>query len=261
MGAGTKILAGCGCLAILTATVVVAGLGLGLFWIKNRAYDLTDGLEAITARTREIDTWERKANAHPYNPPADGIVPERRLRAFLAVRRRVHAVYEDYRDDLEELREQAEGGRTPPSSAAFLALGARAAEMFGDLRLVQVRALAEVGMSEAEYYAIQTAVYLAAGASKTESETGHLPAEAPPKAARQVQKALRAALEAARKERLPGTELIQESDLTALDEALSKAGADGAEALAVPPANVELFRKYEADLEKYAMHGLALLGL
>jgi hypothetical protein len=261
MGAGTKILAGCGCVAILTAVVVVSGLGLGLFWLKDRTYDLTDGLEAIAARTRDIDAWERKANAHPYEPPSDGVVPEPRLRAFLDVRRRVHAVYEDHRDDLEELREHTEARRTPPSSADLLALGARAAEMFGDLRLIQVRALAEVGMSEAEYRAIQTAVYLAAGASKTESETGHLPAEAPPEAARQAREALRAALEAAREKRLPGAEVVQESDLTALEEALSRAAADGAEALAVPPANVELFRKYEADLEKYAMHGLALLGL
>ena len=35
----------------------------------------------------------------------------------------------------------------------------------------------------------------------------------------------------------------------------------GAEALTVPPANVELVRKHEADIEKYAMHGLAFLGL
>jgi hypothetical protein len=261
MGAGTKILAGCGCLAILTATVVVAGLGLGLFWLKDKAYDVTDGLEAITERTREFDAWERKANAHPYERPSDGVVPEPRLKAFLDVRRRVYAVYEGYGDDIVELRERAEGRRPPPSSAELLALGARAAEMFGDLRLVQIRALAEVGMSEAEYHAIQTAVYLAAGASKTESETGRLPAEAPPEAARHVQEALRAALEAARQKGLPGTGRITESDLIDLEEALSKAGANGAEVLAVPPANVELFRKYEDDIEKYAMHGLALLGL
>ena len=33
-------------------------------------------------------------------------------------------------------------------------------------------------------------------------------------------------------------------------------GADGK-----PRANVELFRKYEADIKKYAMHGLAYIGL
>ena len=29
----------------------------------------------------------------------------------------------------------------------------------------------------------------------------------------------------------------------------------------MPKANVELFRKYEADIKKYAMHGLAFIGL
>ncbi len=33
------------------------------------------------------------------------------------------------------------------------------------------------------------------------------------------------------------------------------------DALAVPPQNVTLFRKYEEEIEKYAMHGLAVLGL
>jgi hypothetical protein len=31
--------------------------------------------------------------------------------------------------------------------------------------------------------------------------------------------------------------------------------------LAVPRANVELFRKHEADIKKYAMTGLAMIGL
>ena len=261
MGAGTKILAGCGCLAILTATVLVAGLGVGLYWLKDKAYDVTDGLEAITTRTREIDAWERKANAHPYEPRVDGVVPEPRLKAFLDVRRRVHAVFGEYENDLERLREQAEGRAPPPTSGDLLALGARAAEMFAELRLTQVQGLAEAGMPEAEYYAIQTAVYLAAGASKARSEIGRLPAEAPPEAARRVQEAVRAGLEKARQEGVPGAGGVTESDLRALDEALSRAGASGAEALAVPPANVELFRKYEADIEKYAMDGLALLGL
>ena len=29
----------------------------------------------------------------------------------------------------------------------------------------------------------------------------------------------------------------------------------------VPPANIALFKKYEADLEKYAMGGLEWIGL
>jgi hypothetical protein len=261
MGAGTKILAGCGCLALLTATVVVAGLGVGLHWLRDKAYDVTDGLEAITARTREIDAWEREANAHPYVRRTDGVILESRLRAFLDVRRRVHSVYEGYEDDLLELREQVGGERAPRTSADLLAVGARAAEMFGDLRLAQVRALAEVGMSEAEYYAIRTAVYLAAGASVTQSETGRLPAEALPEAALRAQEALRATVERAQQTGLPGAGEVTDADLNALEETLARAGEGGARALAVPPANVELFRRYEADIERYAMHGLAVLGL
>ena len=55
----------------------------------------------------------------------------------------------------------------------------------------------------------------------------------------------------------------------ALEEAASQAqsGAPSAEdraslrQLDAPKANVELFRRYEADIKKYAMGGLELLGL
>jgi len=44
-------------------------------------------------------------------------------------------------------------------------------------------------------------------------------------------------------------------------EAMEQLGQGAGEALAVPRANVELFRKYEADIKRYAMHGLAFIGL
>ena len=42
---------------------------------------------------------------------------------------------------------------------------------------------------------------------------------------------------------------------------MQQAGKSAGESLHVPRANVELFRKHAADLKKYAMHGLAFLGL
>ncbi len=45
-----------------------------------------------------------------------------------------------------------------------------------------------------------------------------------------------------------------------LQEQVTKLGQDAGQALEVPRANVELFRKYEADIKKYAMHGLAFVG-
>jgi hypothetical protein len=42
---------------------------------------------------------------------------------------------------------------------------------------------------------------------------------------------------------------------------MAELGEDAGQALDVPRANVELFRKHEADIKKYAMHGLAFIGL
>ena len=42
---------------------------------------------------------------------------------------------------------------------------------------------------------------------------------------------------------------------------MTQLGQGAGKALEVPKANVELFRKYEADIKKYAMHGLAFVGL
>jgi hypothetical protein len=257
MGAGTKVLAGCGCLAILATTVLVAGLGLGLFWLKDR----TRGLEKVRTTSQEIDRWEREANAHDWEPPADGVLAEPRVRAFLDVRRRVHEVYETYEDELGQLRKKLEDRTGPPALGDILSTGGTTVEMFEQLRLAQVRALAEAKMPEAEYDSIRNALYVAAAVSRAEGRTGRLPAEAVGEATREVQEAVRAGLEAARREGVPGAGGLSEADLRRLDEALSEAGESGTEALAVPPENVELYRKYETEIDKYAMHGLALLGL
>jgi hypothetical protein len=50
------------------------------------------------------------------------------------------------------------------------------------------------------------------------------------------------------------------SDVRQAEEAASEL-AKTAEDLRVPAANLELFRKHEADIKKYAMSGLALIGL
>jgi hypothetical protein len=133
--------------------------------------------------------------------------------------------------------------------------------VYGELRLAQIKALAEVGMSEPEYDSIQAALYLVVAVAKAESETGHLPAEAVAEATRRMQEAVRSGLEVARREGLPGSGEISEADLRQLEEALARAGSSGSEALAVPPENVALYRRHQADIEKYAMHGLAVLGL
>jgi hypothetical protein len=256
----TRFLAGCGCLSILAVVTLLAAIGLGLFWLTDRAVDLTGSFEGLVTRSDEIEAWAQKANAHPYEPAKDGVLSEERLNTFLAVRRDVHEVYEEHKADLEELHRRVEGGESL-SAAELLTVGVAAVRMYGDLRLAQVRALAEAGMSEREYYAIQTSVYVATGASETAERTGKLPAEAVSDASRQVQKAIRLAIRTAQREGVPGADRIAESDLAKLETGVARVGEGGARTLAVPRANVELVRKHETELDQYAMHGLALLGL
>jgi len=265
MGTGSKIAIGCGCLLLLGATAVVGVVGMGAWWAKKKVTEATGGLERMTARTDEIDRWERKANANAYTAPADGVIPEARFLKFLDTRKRVFAVYERYEADLRELQRKAEKSGDKLSPSELWSAGGKLAEAFGAIRLAQVKALAELGMSENEYRDIQLAVYKSAWASSAETGSGRLPAEAvsesTAEAARQMDEAMRAGLESARKEGVPGAASLSDEDVRKLHEHLAQAGQEAGHALEVPRANVELFRKYEADIKKYAMNGLAFIGL
>jgi hypothetical protein len=262
MGAGTKILAGCGCLTIVAAAALVAGVGLGVFRVRGALDRLAGRVDTLPAAFAEIEAWEKKANAHPWDRRPHGVIPEGRLLKFLEVRRRVNVLYERHKADIEALARRSKpsnGGVLRPSE--ILALGGRTARMFVDLRLAQLRALDQEGMSEPEYRSIQLAVYKAAGAWKSAEQTGRMPAQAVSEATRRVQGAVRSGLEKAREEGLPGAKRVSDSDIESLEKTLGEVGTSGAQALAVPPENVNLFRKHEDEIERYAMHGLALLGL
>ena len=265
MGTGAKVAIGCGCLLLLGAAAVVGVVGVGAFWAKGKITEATGGLGKIAAKTEEIDRWEEKANANAYTPPADGVIPEARFLKFLDTRKRVFAVYERYEADLRDLQRRSESAGDKLSPSDLWSAGGKVAEVFGEIRLAQMKALAEVGMSEAEYRDIQIAVYKSAWASGAETESGQLPAEAVSEsmseAAKQMQDAMRAGLEAAQKGGVPGSGTVSEEDVRKAQEQMAKLGEEAGQALEVPRANVELFRKYEADIKKYAMHGLAFVGL
>ena len=111
-----------------------------------------------------------------------------------------------------------------------------------------MKALAAAGMSEEEYRDIQMAVYKSAWASEAESESGRLPAEAVSESMSEAAK------------QMQGAGQLSDEDASRLQEGMKRLGEEGGEALHVPRANVELFRKHQADIKKYAMHGLAFLG-
>lgn len=265
MGKGAKIALGCGCLVLLVGAVVVGVLGWGAWWAKGKLHEAKSGVEKMTAQAEEIERYQKQADANPYSPPADGVIAEPRLLKFIDVRKQVFAVYERYEAPLRELSKKSESATNKMTLSEVWSAGGTLAEMAGAIRLEQMKALAAVGMSESEYRAIQMAVYKSAWASESETRSGQLPAEAVSEkmaeAGKELGGAARAALEAARKQGVPGAQQMSEEDARKLQEQMKQAGESAGETLHVPRANVELFRKHETELKKYAMNGLAFLGL
>jgi hypothetical protein len=265
MSTGAKIAIGCGCVVLLGAAAVVGVLGVGAWWAKGKVEQASAGLEKMTAVTEEIERFQKQANANAYTPPAGGVIPEGRFVKFMDTRKQVYAVYERHQTELGELQKKAESQSDKLTLSELWSAGGSLAEMAGAIRLAQMKALAAAGMSESEYRDIQLAVYKSAWASEAETSSGKLPAEAVSEsmseAAKQMQEAMRSAAEAARKQGVPGASQISDKDTRELQEGMQQLGENAGEALHVPRANVELFRKHQADIKKYAMNGLAFLGL
>jgi hypothetical protein len=265
MGTGTKIAIGCGCVLLLGAAAVLGVVGMGAWWVKEKVTESAGGLETMAAKAEEIGSYEKKANANPYSPSADGAIPEDRFLKFLETRKRVHAVYERYDADLRALQTKAEtsGDKLTPSD--LWSVGGKVAEIFSEIRLAQMKALAELGMSEEEYRAIQVAVYKTAWASDVEKDSGRMPAEAVSQsmaeASKGMEDAVRAGLEAAQGQGVPGSGKVSDDDVKKLQAEVARLGQDAGKALDVPKANVELFRRHEAEIKKYAMNALAYVGL
>jgi hypothetical protein len=257
MTKGAKIALGCGCLVLLAGTAIVAVFGVGAFWAKSKVAEVKGGLDKISAKTQQIEALEQKVNANSYTARADGVIPEARFLKFLDTRKRVFAVYEPHKAELSALEAKSKGAGEPSFSDA-LAAGGKVAEIFGEVRLAQVQALADHGMNEQEYRDIQLAVYKTAWAAESQKQSGKLPAEAIREAGEQMREGMEEGASEARKQGAAGA--ISEEDQRKLRESMAELG-QAAQALEVPKANVELFRKYEADIKKYAMTGLELIGI
>jgi hypothetical protein len=265
MGTGAKVAIGCGCLVLLCAAAALGIVGWGAWWAKGKIEEASVGIDKMTAVTEEIERYEKQANANPYTAPADAVISEARFLKFMDTRKQVYAVYERWEVELQDVQRKAESSSDKLTLSELWSAGGSLAKAAGEIRLAQMKALAAAGMSEEEYRDIQLAVYKSAWAAEAESESGKLPAEAVSEsmseAAKQVEQAMRSGIEAAREQGAPGAEKLGPDDARKLQEGLEQLGETAGEALRVPRANVELFRKHQAEIRKYAMHGLAFLGL
>jgi hypothetical protein len=248
LSTGAKVAIGCGCLVMLGGAAVLGVVGAGAWWAKGKMEEVGVGIGEMTAQAEESERYEKQANASPYSPKPDGVIAEDRLLKFIEVRRQVHAVYQTYESQLKDIEKKAESSNEKLTLSEVWTAGGALAKMAGDIRLAQMKGLAAVGMNVQEYAEIQMAVYKSAWASESQSKSGQLPAEA-----------ISGAMAEAAKQMPKGT--LSEEDARKLEEEVKKASEQAGQTLHVPRENVELFRKHEADLRKYAMSGLAFIGL
>jgi hypothetical protein len=246
LGTGGKIAIGCGIAALVGVIVVVVALGAGAFWVKGKA-------ETIAAEQKQITDLQAQANQNDFTAPADGVISEPRLLKFIEVRKRVYDVYVKNEAALKAMADNKEG-------QASLGDVRKAFALMNEIRLAQARAQVAEGMSDAEYAFLVQQVYKSSWAAGVADATGgqsvsEAVGQAYDRAAEQMEKAAGTVTggdEAAREALEKGARNMEQQ---------SGDVREAAESMDVPAANVELFRKHEAEIKKYAMTGLEWIGL
>ena len=158
MGTGGKIAIGCGIAVLVAGIVAVVALGGAVYWAKGKA-------EELTGEQNRIEELHRKANANRFAPPADGAISEDRLQKFLDVRKRVYAVYEKHKEELDEMGKKKQGDFGDVRKGFAL---------INELRLAQAQALADLGMSEDEYRFLVEQIYKSMGAGDSTAPSANV---------------------------------------------------------------------------------------
>ena len=256
---GAKIAIGCGVAAIGVMAVVAMVVVGGAFWAKGK-------LEKVAGDQQQIDKLHAQANRNKFEEPSDGLIREDRLITFLEARKRVYAVYEKHKAEIEAMgKKQQADFSDVTASLAWL----------NELRLAQAQALADLNMSEDEYRYMVQQIYKTLWAAEVAKSTGgrsvsEAAGDMYTKAADAMEQAARQAEQTKRQADASGDKAGEHTADATADDARKQAkemreqaekAREDAKDLDVPPANVALFQKYEADIKRYAMSGLELMGL
>jgi hypothetical protein len=246
LGTGGKIAIGCG-IALVVAVLGVVGVVVGgAYWAKGK-------LESVEAEQKQVRDLKAKANESTFEAPSDGIVQEAQIVRFIAVRKGVYDVYSKNEAFIDSMKDAEK------KNADFSDLR-KGFALLTELQLAQAKGQADQQMSDSEYSFLVGQIYKSSWAAAVADQTGgKTVTEATDEANRQAIEQMRQAAERA------GAQSPQMKDalykqVGALEEQADEAHAAAA-AADVPPENVALFKKYEADLKKYAMSGLELIGL
>jgi hypothetical protein len=231
MGKVGKIAIGCVLFLFLAGVALIAGLGGLAWWGKGKIEQLTKG-------EQKISEAKARADAISFAQPADGVIAEDRLLKFLEVRKRVFVVYDKHKAEFDALKDKRQGELSDLTK--FYGI-------ITEVRQSQAEALGDLGMSSDEYRYMVGAIYASQWASEVSRATGGKSvSEVADQALGQAAEAMKAAGGAPEAQQAMDALRAHAGDLKAPD---------------VPLANIELFRKHEAEIKQYAMGGLELLGL
>lgn len=232
-----KVAIGCLAAAIIACFLLVAGLvGLG-YWAKNKVQEVTSG-------GASVEEARKKANAVPFTRPANDRVDEGRLVKFIEVRSDIFSVYEKYRGEIESRVKSVKDGK--PFDLSDISTGLT---VVSEVHKAEALALAKRGMSEDEYAFITEQVYRAMWAGAPGADV----------AARVLSQQAEAAAKQAERADLPPEARAAIAEARAEMANGARDAAREMQALAPSPENAALFKKYEADLKRYAMPGLQVL--
>ncbi len=240
-----KVGIGCGVALLLGMTAGIVMFIGGAYWVKGK-------VEKVAGDEKKIEALKQQAaQAAPFTRPADGVIQEARLVKFIEIRKSVYAVYEKHKSEIDAVGKRDKANMSDVMSAF---------SWIAEIRRTQAEAQAASGMGDDEYRFMVEQVYKSAWAAEIAKSTGGKTAsEATGEAMEQMAQALKQAETQMQDATAEQKAQMKEALAQARDSAAS--AEKSAEALDVPKANLELFRKYEADIKKYSMNGLELLGL
>lgn len=146
-----KVAIGCSVAALLAGIAAVAVFVGGAFWLKGKA-------EQVVGHEQRIQDLKKKASqAAPFTRPADGVIQEPRFVKFLEIRKRMFAIYDQHRAEIEAMGKKQQGDL----GDAFKAFA-----WINELRRAHAQAQADVGMGDEEYAFLVEQVYKSAWAAE-----------------------------------------------------------------------------------------------
>jgi hypothetical protein len=252
MSTGAKIAVGCALAVVVVGVGAIALVGGAAWWVKGKA-------ESVAAEQAQLQKLKETVNQKPFEAPADGLIREDRLVTFLEVRKRVYAVYQKNQARWESLSKKKQADFSDIRQGY---------NMLTEVQLAQAQAQADLGMSDAEYLFLVQQVYKSMWASGAANEAGgqtvpQVAGQAWEQAARAMEETARQAEAAQKRAGGAGSDRQAQETLEKSAQDLRRAAEESQDRLRqeIPAANIALFRKYEADIRKYAMSGLEWLGL